>query len=121
MAAPRLIHASEEKLNALANERAKWQIRYNKKAEERRIKEDATTRQDFLQKYPNWETKKNTLFPRDRMVIELSYGLDDNNGGKVLSLTQIGAIIGLESGLPSISRQRVQQIKNRALKLLAQE
>lgn len=121
MAAPRLIHASEEKLKALATERAKWQIRYNKKTEARQIREDAITRQNFLEQYPNWETQKDNLFPRYRKVIELSYGLNDENGNKVLSLAQIGVILGQENGGLSISRQRVQQIKNKALRLLARE
>jgi len=121
MAAHRIIYASEEKLNALADERAKWQIRYNKKAEERRIEQDAITRKDFLDQYPRWEIEKHSLFPRDRRVIELSYGLDEKNGNKVFSLAQIGVILGQEYELSSISRQRVQQIKNRALKSLEQD
>ena len=121
MSPSRLIHASEEKLNALADERAKWQIRYNKKAEARKIQKDAIIRQNFLEQYPDWETKKYTLFPRYRKVIELSYGLDEENGNKTLSLSQIAAILAQDSGVSSISHQRVQQIKNKALRLLAQE
>ena len=121
MSPSRLIHASEEKLNALADERAKWQIRYNKKAEERKVQKDAIIRQKFLEQYPNWETKKYTLFPRYRKVIELSYGLNDENGNKTLSLSQIAAILAQDGGVSSISHQRVQQIKNKALRLLARE
>jgi len=120
MAAQGTIYASEEKSNTLVDERAKRRIRYNKKAEERRIEQDAITRKDFLDQYPEWDSKKHSLFPRDRRVIELSYGLDEKNGNKVFSLAQIGVILGQEYRLSSISRQRVQQIKNRALKSLEQ-
>ena len=118
MSPSRLIHASEDKLNALANERAKWQIRYNKKAEARRIEQDAITRNQFLEEYPDWEEKKDRLFPRDRRVIELSYGLDDKKENKVFSLAQIGEILCQENGVAPISRQRVQQLKDRAFKIL---
>ena len=121
MASHRTIYSSEEKLNTLADEKAKRRIRYNKKAEERRIEQDAITRKDFLNQYPNWETERYNLFPRDKRVIELSYGLDEKTGNKVFSLAQIGVILGQEYGLSSISRQRVQQIKNRALKSLEQD
>ena len=121
MATEKSMHAFEKKLIAVAKERFKRRIRYHEKVEERRIQEDAITRQRFLEQYPDWETKKDTLFPRYRKVIELSYGLDDKYGNKVLSLVQIGEIIGQDSGVASISRQRVQQIKNKALRLLARE
>jgi DNA-directed RNA polymerase sigma subunit (sigma70/sigma32) len=113
------MHAFEKKLIAVAKERFKRRIRYHEKVEARRIQEDAITRQSFLEQYPDWETKKDTLSPRYRKVIELSYGLDDKYGNKVLSLSKIGEIIGTDGINSSISRQRVQQIKNKALKILA--
>jgi DNA-directed RNA polymerase sigma subunit (sigma70/sigma32) len=121
MSLSKSIPASEKKINALANEKIKRRIRYNKKAEERRIQKDAIIRQNFLEQYPDWETKKYTLFPRYRKVIELSYGLDNENGNKTLSLSQIAAILAQDSGVLSISHQRVQQIKNKALRLLTRK
>jgi DNA-directed RNA polymerase sigma subunit (sigma70/sigma32) len=115
------MHAFEKKLIAVAKERFKRRIRYHEKVEERRIQEDAITRQSFLEQYPDWETKKDTLSPRYRKVIELSYGLDDANGNKVLSLSKIAEIIGPDSINSSISKERVRQIKNKALKILARE
>ena len=121
MATEESMHAFEKKIIAVAKERFKRRIRYQKKAEARRIQEDAITRQKFLEQYPDWETKKDTLFPRYRKIIELSYGLDDTNGNKVLSLAQIGAIVGPDSINSSITRQRVLQLKNKALKVLARD
>jgi DNA-directed RNA polymerase sigma subunit (sigma70/sigma32) len=121
MSPSKSILASEKKLNALAIEKIRRRIRYHKKAEERRIQEDAIIRQNFLEQYPDWETKKYILFPRYRKVIELSYGLDEENGNKTLSLSQIAAILAQDGGVSSISHQRVQQIKNKALRLLARE
>jgi RNA polymerase primary sigma factor/RNA polymerase nonessential primary-like sigma factor len=51
-----------------------------------------------------------TLSPKQRDVIALRYGLND---GKTLTYQQIGDICG-------ISRERVRQIKNKAMKLLKQ-
>jgi len=115
------MHALEKDLIARAKESARSRIRYREKAEKRKTQKDAITRQNFLEQYPNWETKKYTLFPRYRKVIELSYGLDDTNGNKVLSLPKIAAIVGPDSINSSISSERVRQIKNKALKLLAED
>ena len=111
-----LAYASQK--NASVDEKAKRRIRYNKKAEARRIEQDAITRNQFLEEYPDWEEKKDRLFPRDRRIIELSYGLDDKKENKVFSLAQIGEILGQENGITPISRQRVQQLKDRAFKIL---
>ena len=112
----KLAYASQK--NASVDEKAKRRIRYNKKAEARRIEQDAITRNQFLEKYPDWEEKKDRLFPRDRRVIELSYGLDDKKANKVFSLAQIGEILCQENKIAPISRQRVQQLKDRAFKML---
>ena len=116
MTAHKLADASQK--NAFVDERAKRRIKYNKKAEARRIEQDAITRNQFLEEYPDWEEKKDRLFPRDRRIIELSYGLDDKKENKVFSLAQIGEILGQENGITPISRQRVQQLKDRAFKIL---
>lgn len=52
-----------------------------------------------------------TLSPKQRDVISLRYGLND---GKTMTYEQIGSQCG-------ISRERVRQIKNKALKMLQQE
>jgi RNA polymerase sigma factor (sigma-70 family) len=51
-----------------------------------------------------------TLSPKQRDVITLRYGLND---GKTMTYEQIGDVCG-------VSRERVRQIKNKAMKLLKQ-
>jgi DNA-directed RNA polymerase sigma subunit (sigma70/sigma32) len=118
MTPPRVISASKEKLAALADERAKWQIRYSKKAEERRVQEGTIIREAFLRDYPNWEEKKNSFSDKERLIIELFYGL---GGNKVLSLAKIGVILGKEKGSLPITRQRVQQIRDRVIRKLIRD
>jgi DNA-directed RNA polymerase sigma subunit (sigma70/sigma32) len=118
MATHKPISATKEKLTALADERAKRRIRYNKKAEERRVQEDAIIREAFLRDYPNWEEKKNGFSSKERLIIELFYGLD---GNKVLSLAKIGVILGKEKGSLPITRQRVQQIRDRVIRKLIRD
>ena len=118
MAAHKIVSAPEEKLNALPDERAKRRIRYSKKVEERRAQEGAIIREAFLRDYPNWEEKKNGFSPKEKLIIELFYGLD---GNKVLSLAKIGVILGKEKGGLPVSRQRVQQIRDRVINRLIRD
>jgi DNA-directed RNA polymerase sigma subunit (sigma70/sigma32) len=121
MTVPTAIHPPKKNINALDDQKTKRQIRYSRKAEERRVQQDAIIKEAFLRDYPNWEEKKNSFSPKERVIIELSYGLDEKNGNKVFSLAQIGVILGKEKGFLPISRQRVQQIKNRVINRLTQD
>ncbi len=59
----------------------------------------------------NIQNLLHTLSPKQRDVITLRYGLND---GKTMTYEQIGNACG-------ISRERVRQIKNKAMKLLKKE
>ncbi len=77
------------------------------------LADDSASPSDFV---VNQETRTKitsllgTLSPKQRDVITLRYGLND---GKTMTYEQIGDICG-------ISRERVRQIKNKAMKLLKQ-
>lgn len=60
--------------------------------------------------YSHIHSLLHTLSPKQRTVITLRYGLND---GKSLTYEQISEVCG-------ISRERVRQIKNKAMQLLKQ-
>lgn len=78
------------------------------------LADDSASPSDFIAKQEMRSQIQNlldTLSPKQRDVISLRYGL---NGGKTMTYEQIGSQCG-------ISRERVRQIKNKAIKLLQQE
>jgi RNA polymerase sigma factor (sigma-70 family) len=75
------------------------------------LADDSASPIDFITEQENLSKIQNllhTLSPKQRNVISLRYGLKD---GKTLTYEQIGSICG-------ISRERVRQINNKAMKLL---
>ena len=86
----------------------------NKTELEQVLADDSASPSDFIAKQEMRSQIQNllhTLSPKQRDVITLRYGL---NGGKTMTYEQIGNHCG-------ISRERVRQIKNKAMKLLQQE
>ena len=86
----------------------------NKTELEQILADDSASPSDFIAKQEMRSQIQNllhTLSPKQRDVITLRYGL---NGGKTMTYEQIGNHCG-------ISRERVRQIKNKAMKLLQQE
>ncbi len=78
------------------------------------LADDSTSPSDFvteLETSANIENLLHILSPKQRDVITLRYGLKD---GRVMTYEQIGNILG-------ISRERVRQIKNKAIKLIKQK
>jgi RNA polymerase sigma factor (sigma-70 family) len=75
------------------------------------LADDSTSPIDFITEQENLSKVHNllhTLSPKQRDVISLRYGLKD---GRTMTYEQIGSICG-------ISRERVRQINNKAMKLL---
>jgi RNA polymerase primary sigma factor/RNA polymerase nonessential primary-like sigma factor len=75
------------------------------------LADDSASPIDFITEQENLSKIQNllhTLSPKQRDVISLRYGLKD---GKTMTYEQIGSICG-------ISRERVRQINNKAMKLL---
>jgi RNA polymerase primary sigma factor/RNA polymerase nonessential primary-like sigma factor len=75
------------------------------------LADDSPSPIDFITEQENLSKIQNllhTLSPKQRDVISLRYGLKD---GKTMTYEQIGSICG-------ISRERVRQINNKAMKLL---
>ncbi|BAZ44864.1 group 2 sigma-70 RNA polymerase sigma factor [Chondrocystis sp. NIES-4102] len=75
------------------------------------LADDATSPLEFVTEQENLSKVQNllhTLSPKQRDVISLRYGLKD---GRTMTYEQIGSICG-------ISRERVRQINNKAMKLL---
>jgi len=75
------------------------------------LADDATSPIEFVTEQENLSKIQNllhTLSPKQRDVISLRYGLQD---GRTMTYEQIGSICG-------ISRERVRQINNKAMKLL---
>jgi RNA polymerase sigma factor (sigma-70 family) len=75
------------------------------------LADDSASPIDFITEQENLSKVQNllhTLSPKQRDVISLRYGLND---GRTMTYEQIGSICG-------ISRERVRQINNKAMKLL---
>ncbi len=86
----------------------------NKTDLEQVLADDSASPSDFIAKQEMRSQIQNllhTLSPKQRDVITLRYGLND---GKTMTYEQIGSHCG-------ISRERVRQIKNKAMKLLQKE